>query len=149
MYRHRNLRGMGGGNTLSLGFALRSKKIASDLKKKKQFSFILPIFLLPSSSCCCSRDHTFLFPLSRLVLKNPLMSSSHLRLGLPTGLRVLILLSSPGCQSKIFLVHLFLPFSTSIFCAVQSSKVLHFLHVFFGFLGTSFDVFNPSSFSVV
>ena len=31
---------------------------------------------------------------------------SHLLLGLPTSLLVLILLSRPGCQSKCFLVHL-------------------------------------------
>ena len=34
------------------------------------------------------------------------MSSSHLLLGLPTILLVLILLSSPGCQVKILMVHL-------------------------------------------
>ena len=38
--------------------------------------------------------------------KNSLMSSSHLFWCLPTGLRVLLLLSRPGCQSKIYLVHL-------------------------------------------
>ena len=37
---------------------------------------------------------------------NSLISSSHLLFGLPTSLLVLILLSSPGCQSKFFLVHL-------------------------------------------
>ena len=78
------------------------------------------------------------------------MSSSHLLLGLPTILRVLILLSSPGCQSKIFLVHLssgreqfFLPFATSVFCVFQSNMVSSFSHVFLCFFGTPFDVFNP------
>ena len=37
---------------------------------------------------------------------NSLMSSSHLLLGLPTNLLVLMLLSSPGFQSKICLVNL-------------------------------------------
>ena len=39
--------------------------------------------------------------------RNSLRSSSHLLLGLPTCLRVSMLLSSPGCQSKTLLVHLF------------------------------------------
>ena len=46
------------------------------------------------------RSH-FSLPFLSCGFKNSL-SSSHLLLGLPTGLRVLILLSCPGCQSKIF-----------------------------------------------
>ena len=79
------------------------------------------------------------------------MSSSHLLLGRPTSLRVLILLSNPGCQSKIFLVHLSSGKETillairhfSLLCVSNPARYLHFLHVFFSFFGASLDVCNP------
>ena len=64
---------------------------------------------------------------------NSLMSSSHLLVGLPTNPLVLILLSSPGCQLKIFWsifvpvgMLFYLPFATSVLCVFQSSKVSSF-----------------------
>ena len=94
----------------------------------------------------------FAFSFVSSGFKNSLMSSSHLLLGLPTSLRVLILLSSPGCQSKIFLVHLssgkdaFLLAIRhfSLLCVSIQHGIFSSFHVFFSFFGASLDVlFNP------
>ena len=102
------------------------------------------------------RPH-FSFPFVSSDFKNSLMSSSIFFCVFLPGLRVLIVSSSPGCASR----RLFGPpffwqgDNSSCHSPLQSSvrfnpaRYLHFLHVFFGFLGTSIDVFNPSSFSVV
>ena len=86
--------------------AHRSVKFATD--------FLIKNFLFPPISCIfASVIQLLLFLRSYIVLsftspgfRNSLMSSSHLLLVLPTSLLVLILLSRPGCQSKILLVHL-------------------------------------------
>ena len=90
--------------------------------KKKNFASVIQLLLF-MRSC--------LFPsFASPGFVNSLMSSSHLLLGLPTNLIVLIWLSSPGCQSKffwsIFLLAgrlFYLPFATSVFCVFQSSTV--------------------------
>ena len=82
---------------------------------------------------------------------NSLRSSSHLLLGLPTCLLVLMLLSSPGCQSKTLLVHLFsgremiLRAIRHFRSSVCFNPVCFFLffHVFFSLFGAPFDVFDP------
>ena len=119
-------------NTLCIVFARRSKKCATDLSKTfLLFSILCIFFLLPSSSCCCSWDHTLFFPSRGFI--NSLMSSSHLFWGLPTNLLVLIWLSSPGCQLmicwSIFLLvgmQFYLPYATSVFCVFQPSMVSSF-----------------------
>ena len=60
------------------------------------FLSILGICLHPSSSNYCSWGRTLFFSFVSSVFGNSLESSSHLLLGLPTCLRVLMLLSSPG-----------------------------------------------------
>ena len=74
----------------------------------KLFFFFFPLFAFFVSIIQLSlfmRSYFFLSFTSPGFM-NSLMSSSHLLLGLPTNLLVLVLLSSPGCQSIFFLVHL-------------------------------------------
>ena len=60
-------------------------------------------------------------------------------------------MSSPGCQSKTLLVHLFSGRENDSSChsPIHSSVYFNpardflFFHVFFGFFGASFDVFDP------
>ena len=102
-----NLRGMGGSKTLCDSVSL------FDPGKLLPKFYELFFFFFHSSYLFASVIQLLLFVRSYFVFsfvssgfKYSLLSSSHLLLGLPTGLRVLILLSSPGCQSKICLVHL-------------------------------------------
>ena len=90
---------------------------------KKKFASVIQLLLFMKSCLVPS----FASP----GFVNSLSSSSHLLLGLPTNLLVLIWLSSPRCQSKfvwsIFLLVgrlFYLPFATSVFCVSIQHGIL-------------------------
>ena len=94
------------------------------------FASVIQLFLFVRSYLFPSFFCPFVSP---GLFFNSLMSSSHLLLDLPTNLLVLILLSRPGCQSKILLVHL--SYGRNVF---QSSKVFSFSSSVLQFLWYSF-----------
>ena len=69
------------------------------------------------------RKIVFVFSCVSSMFRNSLKSSSHLLLGLPTCRLVLMLVSSPGCQSKTLLFHLF-SFGKTILRAIRHFVLL-------------------------
>ena len=93
-------------NTLVYCLAQRSRNCYRLLVIFSSFSFHSLSFFASVIQLLLFMRSYFLSSFVSPVLLSSLMSSSHLLSGLPTNLLVLILLSRPGCQLKILLVHL-------------------------------------------
>ena len=138
------------GKSLRPRFSFSIQEMLPNLHELFFFSFHSWYFFASIIQVLLFMRSYFVFSCISSVFRNSLKSSSHLFVGLPTCLWVLMLLSSPGCQSNTLLVHLFSGRETillairhfSLLCISIQHGILCF-HMFFSLFGASFDVFDP------
>ena len=132
--------------------AFRSRNCYQIFTNFHSFSFHSEYFFASIIQVLLFMRSYFVFFCVSSVFWFSLKSSSHLFLGLPACLQVLMLLSSPGCQSKTLLVHLFLRRETSLLAirhfsllciSIQHGISCFLLQMFFSLFGAAFDVFDP------
>ena len=100
-------KGWFGANHSDQGLAFRSRRCYQIFTNFSSVSFHSWYFFASIIQLLLFMRSYFVFSCVSSVFKNSLKSSSHLFLGRPTCLRVLMLLTSSGCQSKTLVVHLF------------------------------------------